>query len=72
MDPNLRDRRIKQKFVLFRVRFECHSEMTPGMFPTTVVTSINHIVEPPDGDDTNASNDSVTIGVNIVVSDATP
>ena len=62
----------EQKFVLFRVRFECHAEMTPGMFPTTVVTSINHIVEPPDGDDTNASNDSVTVGVNIIVSDATP
>jgi hypothetical protein len=62
----------EQKFVLFRVRFECHSEMTPGMFPTTVTATINHIVEPPDGDDTNASNDSKTIGVNIIVSAVTP
>ncbi|MDO8615358.1 MAG: thrombospondin type 3 repeat-containing protein [Dehalococcoidia bacterium] len=62
----------EQKFVLFRVRFECHSEMTPGSFPTTVTTTINHIVEPPDGDDTNASNDSKTIGVNIIVSAVTP
>jgi hypothetical protein len=62
----------EQKFVLFRVRYECHGEISPGMFPTTITVTIDHQPEPGDGDDTNPSNDSKTIGVNIIVSDATP
>ena len=55
---------LEQKWVLFRVRYECHDPALPGIYPLDVELCIDHIpvddlgttvIE--DGDDLNSAND---------------
>jgi hypothetical protein len=62
----------EQKFVLYRTKFECHSPATQQVLPLSVTVSIDHVQMPPDGDDTNTANDSVTINQNIVIGPPPP
>jgi hypothetical protein len=64
----------EQKFVLYRTRFECHTPAIEQVIPISITVNINHQlhVPGPDGDDTNASNDSVTVNQNIVVGPPPP
>ncbi len=48
---------LEQKWVLFRVRYECHSPALPGIYPLLVELCIDHIPDVPDGDDTFPAND---------------
>jgi len=47
----------EQKWVLFRVRYECHDPALPGIYPLNVELCIDHIPELGDGDDTFPAND---------------
>jgi hypothetical protein len=62
----------EQKFVLYRTRFECHSPATQQVLPITVTVSIDHVQEPPDGDDLNSANDSVSVSQNIIIGPPPP
>ncbi len=62
----------EQKFVLYRTKFECHSPATQQVLPITVTVSIDHVQAPPDGDDLNTSNNSVSISQNIIVGPPPP
>jgi hypothetical protein len=64
----------EQKFVLYRVRFECHAPAVEQVIPITVTVSIDHQLHTPgpDGDDSNASNDTVTINQNVVIGPPPP
>jgi hypothetical protein len=62
----------EQKFVLYRTKFECHSPATEQVIPISVTVSIDHVQMPPDGDDLNTSNDSVTVNQNIIIGPPPP
>jgi hypothetical protein len=64
----------EQKFVLYRTRFECHAPAIEQVLPISITVSIDHQLHTPgpDGDDTNTSNDSVTVNQNIVVGPPPP
>jgi hypothetical protein len=62
----------EQKFVLYRTKFECHEPATQQVIPITIKVSIDHVQQPPDGDDLNSSNDSVTITQNISIGPPPP
>jgi hypothetical protein len=62
----------EQKFVLYRTRFECHSPATEQVLPISVTVSIDHVQQPPDGDDSNPANDSVTLTQNVIVGPPPP
>jgi hypothetical protein len=70
----------EQKFVLHRVKFECHSA-PDGLYQINVCLSIDHQVHPVDpdpahndseGDDSNPANDQVCIQQNVIVSTVQP
>jgi hypothetical protein len=61
----------EQKFVLYRVQFECHGTISPGVFPVTIKFSIDHI-DTSTGDDTNDTNDMFSTIINVNVSTAAP
>jgi len=48
---------LEQKWVLFRVRYECHDPAQPGIYPLDIELCIDHIPELGDGDDTYPDND---------------
>jgi hypothetical protein len=62
----------EQKFVLYRTKFECHAPATEQVIPISITVSIDHVQEPPDGDDSNAANDSVTVNQNINIGPPPP
>jgi hypothetical protein len=62
----------EQKFVLYRTKFECHAPATEQVIPISVTVSIDHVQEPPDGDDNNPSNDSKTVNQNILIGPPPP
>jgi len=64
----------EQKFVLYRTKFECHAPAIEQVIPISITVNINHQlhVPGPDGDDTNTSNDSVTVNQNILVGPPPP
>jgi hypothetical protein len=64
----------EQKFVLYRTKFECHTPATQQVIPISITVNINHQLHviQPDGDDTNTSNDSVTVNQNIVIGPPPP
>jgi hypothetical protein len=64
----------EQKFVLYRTRFECHAPATEQVLSISVTVSIDHQLHTPgpDGDDSNAANDSVTLTQNIIVGPPAP
>jgi hypothetical protein len=62
----------EQKFVLYRTNFECHSPATQQVLPISVTVSIDYTPVPGDGDDTNASNDSVTLNQNVNIGPPAP
>jgi len=45
---------------------------TQQVLPITVTVSIDHVQEPPDGDDLNTANDSVSVSQNIIVGPPPP
>jgi hypothetical protein len=62
----------EQKFVLYRTKFQCHSPATEQVLSISVTVSIDHVQQPPDGDDSNAANDSVTLTQNVIVGPPAP
>jgi hypothetical protein len=62
----------EQKFVLYRTRFECHAPATEQVLTISVTVSIDHVEQPPDGDDSNPANDSVTLTQNVIVGPPPP
>jgi hypothetical protein len=48
---------LEQKWVLFRVRYECHTP-APGIYPLEITLTIDHVAHPDGGDDFYAANDS--------------
>jgi hypothetical protein len=62
----------EQKFVLYRTNFECHAPATQSVVPITITVCIDHVQQPPDGDDTNAANDCVSITQNVNIGPPPP
>ncbi len=62
----------EQKFVLYRTRFECHAPAVEQPLSLSVTVSIDHVQQPPDGDDNNAANNSVTVNQTILVGPPAP
>jgi len=64
----------EQKFVLYRTKFECHDPAIQQVLVISITVSINHQLHlvQPDGDDTNAANDSVTVTQNVNIGPVTP
>jgi hypothetical protein len=61
----------EQKFVLYRVRIECHSPLVDSVVPVTVRLTIDHI-DTGDGEDLNQANDSDEITQNVIISTVMP
>ncbi len=73
--------KAEQKFILYRVKLECHAPATQQVIPITITVCIDHQLHPidpnpahhdADGDDTNAANNCVTITQNIVIGPPPP
>jgi hypothetical protein len=62
----------EQKFVLYRTKFECHAPATQSVVPLSIQVCIDHVQQPPDGDDTNAANNCVTVNQNVVIGPPPP
>jgi hypothetical protein len=64
----------EQKFVLYRGNIECHSPAIEEVVAISIDVSIDHQLHliQPDGDDSNASNDSVNVSQNIIVGPVAP
>jgi hypothetical protein len=48
---------MEQKWVLYRIRYECHAPTTPGLYPIIITMTIDHVAHPDGGDDTHPAND---------------
>jgi hypothetical protein len=49
---------MEQKWVLYRIRYECHAPTTPGVYSIIITMTIDHIAHADGGDDVNHANDS--------------
>ena len=63
----------EQKFVLLRVRFECHTGVTPGIYPITATVTVDH-QDTGGGDETPAqqTNNTKTVITNVNISAVAP
>jgi hypothetical protein len=69
----------EQKFVLYRTRFECHAPAVQSTFVLSITVCIAHQPAPPnpmhpipDGGDSNAANNCVTVTQNVIVGPPPP
>ncbi len=62
----------EQKFILYRTKFECHAPAVQSVLPISIQVCIDHVQQPPDGDDNNPANDCVTVNQNIIVGPPPP
>jgi hypothetical protein len=62
----------EQKFVLYRTKFECHTPAVQSVVAITIQVCIDHVQQPPDGDDLNAANDCDSETQNVVIGPPPP
>jgi hypothetical protein len=64
----------EQKFILYRANIECHDPVPQQVVGISITIEIDHQLHPvqPDGDDTDPSNDSVTVTQNIIIGPPSP
>jgi hypothetical protein len=62
----------EQKFILYRTEFECHSPAVQSVVPISIQVCIDHVQQPPDGDDNVPANNCVSITQNVVIGPPPP